>query len=413
MAEFGKLNFSTSFNPTSAFPLDARYYFESLEAAQAAAATADVAGSSTTTYYYGETFVVVENSVATMYIVQPDKTLSEVGGNIDLNENIFITNAEGKLDLYAFADAVSGAQLTKGADGKISWVKPDTTTVEGLSTEVESLRTDVDALQTTVSSKANSSDVYTKSEIDTKISGVYIYKGSKTTYSELPAEASIGDVYNIATADTANGIKAGDNVAWDGTSWDVLAGTVDLSGYATVAALENKVDKVDGSRLMTTAEADKLAALVEGAQVNAIDGVSSEFVISEEGKILSVNTIEQSKISGLTDALASKVNVEEGKGLSSNDFTDELLAKLNGVDAGANVNILEVVKMNGTALAISEKSVDIPVASAESLGVVKSSSEENKVSVNANGEMEVNSLSVSKLVQSADEILILNGGSSI
>lgn len=413
MAEFGKLNFSTSFNPTSAFPLDARYYFESLEAAQAAAATADVAGSSTTTYYYGETFVVVENSVATMYIVQPDKTLSEVGGNIDLNENIFITNTDGKLDLYAFADAVSGAQLTKGADGKLIWVKPDTTTVEGLSTEVESLRTDVDALQTTVDSKANSSDVYTKSEIDTKISGVYIYKGSKTTYSELPAEASIGDVYNIATADTANGIKAGDNVAWDGTSWDVLAGTVDLSGYATVAALENKVDKVDGSRLMTTAEADKLAALVEGAQVNAIDGVSSEFVISEEGKILSVNTIEQSKISGLTEALAGKVNVEEGKGLSSNDFTDELLTKLNGIDAGANVNILEVVKMNGTALAISEKSVDIPVASAESLGVVKSSSEENKVSVNANGEMEVNSLSVSKLVQSADETLILNGGSSI
>ena len=37
---FGKLNFSTSFNPTSAFPLDARCYFENLASAQAAAATA-------------------------------------------------------------------------------------------------------------------------------------------------------------------------------------------------------------------------------------------------------------------------------------------------------------------------------------------------------------------------------------
>ena len=37
---FGKLNFSTSFNPTSAFPIDARQYFESLTSAQAAAATA-------------------------------------------------------------------------------------------------------------------------------------------------------------------------------------------------------------------------------------------------------------------------------------------------------------------------------------------------------------------------------------
>ena len=46
--DFGKLNFSTSFNPTSAFPIDARSYFESLAAAQEAAATAEAAGSSNT-----------------------------------------------------------------------------------------------------------------------------------------------------------------------------------------------------------------------------------------------------------------------------------------------------------------------------------------------------------------------------
>ena len=37
---FGKVNRSASFNPTSAFPLDARYYFETLAAAEAAAAKA-------------------------------------------------------------------------------------------------------------------------------------------------------------------------------------------------------------------------------------------------------------------------------------------------------------------------------------------------------------------------------------
>ena len=30
MADFGKLNFSVAFNPTTAFPLDARYYFATL-----------------------------------------------------------------------------------------------------------------------------------------------------------------------------------------------------------------------------------------------------------------------------------------------------------------------------------------------------------------------------------------------
>ena len=40
--DFGKLNFSTSFNPTSAFPIDARSYFESLEAAQQAESLGEV-----------------------------------------------------------------------------------------------------------------------------------------------------------------------------------------------------------------------------------------------------------------------------------------------------------------------------------------------------------------------------------
>ena len=155
MAEFGKLNFSVSFNPTSAFPIDARYYFSSLSEATAAAATAEEVGSSNTVYFYGETLAVVESGVATLYTIQPNKTLSKVGGAIEFNENVFLTNADGKLDLYGFAGAVAGAQLTKGTDGKLSWVKPDTTTVEGLSTAVEGLRSDVDALQTTIAEKAD------------------------------------------------------------------------------------------------------------------------------------------------------------------------------------------------------------------------------------------------------------------
>jgi hypothetical protein len=50
---FAKNNRSVAFNPTSAFPLDARSYFESLESAQAAAAKAEEVGSTNTVYYYG------------------------------------------------------------------------------------------------------------------------------------------------------------------------------------------------------------------------------------------------------------------------------------------------------------------------------------------------------------------------
>ena len=53
---------------------------------------------------------------------------------------------------------------------------------------------------------------------------------------------------------------------------------------------------------------------------------------------------------------------ETGKGLSTNDFTTELLNKLNGIAAGAQANVLEVIKVNGKAIAISGKAVDIDLS---------------------------------------------------
>lgn len=62
---------------------------------------------------------------------------------------------------------------------------------------------------------------------------VYQYKGSVATYADLPTTGQkVGDVWNVETADPNHGIKAGDNVAWDGTQWDILGGNHDLSGYA-------------------------------------------------------------------------------------------------------------------------------------------------------------------------------------
>ena len=62
---------------------------------------------------------------------------------------------------------------------------------------------------------------------------VYQYKGSVATYANLPTTGQkVGDVWNIETADPDHGIKAGDNVAWDGAQWDILGGNQDLSGYA-------------------------------------------------------------------------------------------------------------------------------------------------------------------------------------
>lgn len=69
-------------------------------------------------------------------------------------------------------------------------------------------------------------DAYTKTEVDAKVSSVYKYKGSVANEAALPQEDQvIGDVYNVE--------DTGMNVAWDGTKWDKLGSTVDLSAYMT------------------------------------------------------------------------------------------------------------------------------------------------------------------------------------
>ena len=421
---FGTLDFAVAFSRQTAFPLDAKSYFESLELAQAAAATAQEAGSSETVYYFGQTIAVVENSKATLYVIQPDKTLKEVGGNIAINENVFVKDGE-KLDLLGFAGAVAGAQLVKGADGRLSWVKPDTTTVEGLSTSVTALEHTVngytddggivhEGLGSKVSTlETKVGNIYTKAEVDAKVSSVMRYKGSKDTYAELPSEGNeVGDVWNIVGADAANGVRAGDNFAWNGTGWDNLGGAVVLDGYATKDDLSGKVDKVEGSRLMTSAEGEKLAGIATGAEVNVVKSVDdTEFTLDENGK-LNIKALGQDKITGLANALAGKVSTEAGKGLSSNDYTDAEKEKLGAIEAGSQANILEAISIGGADAPISEKKVDIPVATAEKLGVVKSSSAKDQIAVGADGIMSINTVSLSKIVQAADETLIINGGNS-
>lgn len=75
-------------------------------------------------------------------------------------------------------------------------------------------------------------EIYNKTEVDTKISSVYKYKGSVTTYQDLPStDLTIGDVYNVEID--------GSNYAWNGTTWDKLGGDIDLSSYYNKTETDN------------------------------------------------------------------------------------------------------------------------------------------------------------------------------
>ena len=127
--------------------------------------------------------------------------------------------------------------------------------------------------------KADKSDTYTKEEVDAKVTSVYKYKGSVANEEALPdSDQQIGDVYNLE--------DTGMNVAWDGSKWDKLGGTIDLteylkkdeasSTYATKVELGNKADK--GTTLVeygitdayTKGEVD--SALANKADTSALEG---------------------------------------------------------------------------------------------------------------------------------------------
>lgn len=57
------------------------------------------------------------------------------------------------------------------------------------------------------------------------------------------------------------------------------------------------------------------------------------------------------------------VQQEAGKGLSTNDYTTAEKSKLSGIATGAQVNVIESVKVNGSALTVTNKAVDITVPS--------------------------------------------------
>lgn len=79
-----------------------------------------------------------------------------------------------------------------------------------------------------------------QSAINSAVSSAYKYKGSVANQEALPQSPEVGDVYNLE--------DTGANVAWDGTKWDNLGMTIDLSGYVQedelIAITNQEIDTI-------------------------------------------------------------------------------------------------------------------------------------------------------------------------
>ena len=96
------LSYAVALSPDTAFPLDARAYFGSYDAAYIAAQSAKPAGSKESVYFYGQQLYVVEDDVVTTYLIQTDNTLKEVGSATLGDEKTISLGEDGVLSLKNF-----------------------------------------------------------------------------------------------------------------------------------------------------------------------------------------------------------------------------------------------------------------------------------------------------------------------
>lgn len=302
-----------------------------------------------------------------------------------------VIDTNGILSIKGFDAAAANQQLRKNADGELEWFTPDTSTVSGLADTVGQHTTQIGTLEEKIK------DTYTKSEVDQKVAGAFHFKGEVDSLDALNALVDMknGDVYQIADKE----------YAYNGTEWVELGFNVNLEGYVT-----KEEGKGLSSNDFTTALKNKLEAMVEGAEVNVIESVDETEFVLDEAKKLSVGKISTGKIDGLAAELEKKVNVEDGKRL----MTDAEATKLAKVNENAQVNTIEAIMLGGVALNINaeNKSVNIPISSAETAGAVKGSEETDKVAVDTDGTMKLNNVSASKLTQAEGDTLVLDGGTS-
>ena len=144
---------------------------------------------------------------------------------------------------YALASELTSAVKTintsiTSINGEITTIKSDITSIEGDITELQgslgNAEGDITAVTNALDAhKADYDNPHKITAAQLGLATVYKYNGSVETYADLPTSGQqVGDVYNVKQADPDHNIEAGDNVAWDGTTWDILAGDIDLSGYA-------------------------------------------------------------------------------------------------------------------------------------------------------------------------------------
>lgn len=224
---------------------------------------------------------------------------------------------------------------------------------------------------------------YNKSQVDSKFTSVYIFKGSVDTIEDLPTEGNvIGDVWNVRKNDT--------NYAWTSEGWDTLGGTAELASL-TANGLMSKEDFAKLQGIEAGAQVNKIETITKRVLLNAVD---KNVTIPEDIKISDTEPTEEEimwldpsenynfTFDGYSQAQADELFVkkEAGKGLSTKDYTAEdkkkvtnlgsYVSNATGATANANAVAITLEKKNPTTGTADSSAITIDKATTSKAGVM-------------------------------------------
>lgn len=199
---------------------------------------------------------------------------------------------------------------------------------------------------------------YNKSQVDSKFTSVYIFKGSVDTIEDLPTEGNvIGDVWNVRKNDT--------NYAWTSEGWDALGGTAELASL-TSNGLMSKEDFAKLQDIEAGAQVNKIETITKRVELNV---VNKNVTIPEDIKISDTEPTEEEimwldpsenydfTFDGYSQAQADArfVQKEEGKGLSTNDYTNADKIKVTNLTNYVTGGTGAVTDANAATITLSKK----------------------------------------------------------
>lgn len=177
---------------------------------------------------------------------------------------------------------------------------------------------------------------YNKSQVDSKFTSVYIFKGSVDTIGDLPTEGNvIGDVWNVRKNDT--------NYAWTSEGWDALGGTAELASL-TANGLMSKEDFAKLQGIEAGAQVNKIETITKRVELNVVNknvtipedvAIGPNEPTNEE--IIWMDTDEDYDFTfdgySKNDADARFVHQVEGKDLSTNDYSNADKNKIDNLNS--------------------------------------------------------------------------------